>query len=181
MKANEKMLDDITEVIENSGKYVSLDLSGSPLTNYDYYDFSAGSSLTGITIGSDNPKYASEGGILYDKAKTEIVYVPKGISKVTIPNSVTGIRSECFWGRSLTSVIIPNSVKSIGDMAFYACSDLTSVTFQGTITSNNFEGNYYDDGFLVYSFPGDLRAKYLSGGIGTYTRPNGDSNTWTKQ
>jgi len=26
-----------------------------------------------------------------------------------------------------------------------------------------------------------LRAKYLAGGIGTYTRPSGESNTWTKQ
>ena len=26
-----------------------------------------------------------------------------------------------------------------------------------------------------------MREKYLSEGIGTYTRPNGDSDTWTKQ
>jgi len=26
-----------------------------------------------------------------------------------------------------------------------------------------------------------LRAKYLAGGIGTYTRPNGSSKTWTKK
>jgi len=40
------------------------------------------------------------------------------------------------------------------------------------IASNNFS----DD----YSFPGDLRDKYLAGGIGTYTRENGGS-TWTKK
>jgi len=28
---------------------------------------------------------------------------------------------------------------------------------------------------------GDLRAKYLDGSIGTYTRPNGESKIWTKQ
>jgi len=28
---------------------------------------------------------------------------------------------------------------------------------------------------------GDLRDKYLAGGIGTYTRSNGKSETWTKQ
>jgi hypothetical protein len=28
---------------------------------------------------------------------------------------------------------------------------------------------------------GDLRDKYLAGGIGTYTRPSGSSTTWTKQ
>jgi hypothetical protein len=26
-----------------------------------------------------------------------------------------------------------------------------------------------------------LRTKYLADGVGTYTRPNGNSNTWTKQ
>jgi len=26
-----------------------------------------------------------------------------------------------------------------------------------------------------------LRTKYLAGGIGTYTRPNGESETWTKK
>jgi len=56
-------------------------------------------------------------------------------------------------------------------LAFYGCTGLTSVTFQGTITSNNF--------YPSSEFPGDLRGKYLAGGIGTYTRPAGGS-TWTK-
>jgi hypothetical protein len=32
-------------------------------------------------------------------------------------------------------------------------------------------------------FPGDLRDKYLAadGGIGTYTRPDDESEIWTKQ
>jgi len=30
------------------------------------------------------------------------------------------------------------------------------------------------------SFPGDLQAKYLAGGAGTYTRP-ANGSTWTKQ
>jgi hypothetical protein len=31
------------------------------------------------------------------------------------------------------------------------------------------------------AFPGDLGVKYLEGGIGTYTRADGTSETWTKQ
>jgi len=42
----------------------------------------------------------------------------------------------------------------------------------GTIISGNFSSNN--------SFPGDLRSKYLNGGIGTYTRVSG-SDTWTKE
>jgi hypothetical protein len=51
------------------------------------------------------------------------------------------------------------------------------VTFQGLIPSTGFVN-------IINSpaFPGDLRTKYYAtgGGIGTYTRPSGDT-TWTKQ
>jgi len=60
-------------------------------------------------------------------------------------------------------------------LAFYYCNALTSVTIEGEIPANNF-GSAYSS-----LFPGDLRSKYLAGGAGTYTRPNGDTYTWTKQ
>jgi len=43
----------------------------------------------------------------------------------------------------------------------------------GTIPPSGFSYGYLDG-------LGDLRDKYLAGGIGTYTRAGG-SNTWTKQ
>jgi hypothetical protein len=70
-------------------------------------------------------------------------------------------------------------VTSIGQEAFNGCTGLTSVTFQGTITSAKFP---HDSSYPT--FPGDLREKYFAanGGIGTYTRPNtGTSGAWTKQ
>jgi hypothetical protein len=51
---------------------------------------------------------------------------------------------------------------------------LISVKFEGTITSRGFDSDAF------YEL-GDLRDKYLAGGIGTYTRPSGTSKTWTKQ
>jgi len=97
------------------------------------------------------------------------------LTSVTIPSGVTSIGAEAFYGcTSLTSVTIPSTVTNIGSYAFSNCTGLTSVTFQGTIPSANF-GNY--------SFPGDLRDKYLAvtdGGIGTYTRSS-SGTTWTKQ
>jgi hypothetical protein len=65
-------------------------------------------------------------------------------------------------------------------LAFNNC-DLISVTFQGTIDSQMFGSDR--NGPFQSPFDGDLRDKYLAegGGPGTYTRPNADSNKWTKQ
>jgi predicted small secreted protein len=90
-------------------------------------------SLTGITVDSGNPHYVSEGGILYNKAKTEIVYFPKGISgSVTIPNSVTSIGDYAFHRcTGLTDITIPNSVTSLGHGAFYEWSRSQTINIQG--------------------------------------------------
>ncbi|MDR2924209.1 MAG: leucine-rich repeat domain-containing protein [Treponema sp.] len=92
------------------------------------------------------------------------------VTSVTIPSGVTSIGRGAFAEcQNLTSVTIPASVTSIGSSAFEA--NLTSVTFQGTIPASGLNNNAFYD-------LGDLRAKYLAGGAGTYTR---SGNTWTKK
>jgi hypothetical protein len=100
----------------------------------------------------------------------------QNLTSITIGNSVTSIGYEAFYACNFSSITIPNSVMSIGGSAFSACHNLISVTFQGNINANNFGGYYYDEyddyyGDYFYSpFDGDLREKYLAGGIGTYNR-----------
>jgi hypothetical protein len=111
---------------------------------------------------------------LYNKNKTSLIQYPAGKkdSSFIIPNSVTGIGNYAFSQcKNLTGITIPASVTSIEGYAFYRCSKLASVIFEGNISEANFSNN---------SFDGDLRTKYLAGGIGTYTRANG-TNTWTKK
>jgi hypothetical protein len=99
---------------------------------------------------------------------------------VNIPTMIQGspvdrIYGDAFEGAAITSVIIPNSVTTIDSRAFSGCTALASVTFQGKIPESGIHANAF------YNL-GDLRAKYLAGGAGTYTRSgSGRTAVWTKK
>ena len=88
--------------------------------------------------------------------------------------------AECY---ALTSITIPTSVTSIEGGAFNVCNNLTSVNFAGTIAAGNFSEAGVEWGIIKPTFFGDLRAKYLAGGPGTYTTtaPVNENSVWTKQ
>jgi len=150
----------------------------SSVTSIGYYAFYSGS-LNEINVDAGNSAFSSTDGVLYNKDKTVVIQCPLDTrGTVTIPSSVITIENYAFYGCRISAVIIPASVTGIGIYAFYWCYWLTSVTFEGTITSGNFGSN---------PFNGDLQAKYLAGGIGTYqitavtggfVSPNA---VWTKQ
>ena len=140
----------ITEVIIENG-----------VTSIGRGVFSDCTSLEKINVGSDNANYSSENGILFNKAKTELIKYPAGkteieyiipdsvtkigylvfcdcvwLTSITIPNSVTEICQEAFSKcTSLTNIIIPNSVTNVGYFVFKDCTSLTSVTIPNSITS----------------------------------------------
>ena len=61
---------------------------------------------------------------------------PCAISKINLPNSVTGIKEGAFKNCTrLTDINIPNSVKSIGGYAFRDCTSLTNINIPNSVTS----------------------------------------------
>jgi hypothetical protein len=153
--------------------------------------------MTGTTIASF---IGSSKNVVIPGTVTSIgkdAFAEKTITSVIIPTSVTSIGSGAFSSSGLTTVTIPKGVTSIGASAFAECKSLASATISESVTSIGraafwsdailsvtFQGAVPANGFnndaSYPPFQGDLRAKYLEGGAGTYTRTSG-SKEWTKK
>ena len=56
----------------------------------------------------------------------------------------------------LASVTIPNSVSTIGDFTFSGCTELTSVTYQGTKIQWDELYGYVGSGVTIHCTDGDI-------------------------
>ena len=141
------------------------------VTSIGYDAFMYCDSLTSITVEAGNQNYSSDNGVLFNKNKTELICYPAANTRTsyTIPNSVTSIGYDTFWGCSnLTSVMISSSVTSISDEAFSDCSSLTSIT----VESGN--QNYSSYNGVLFNKNKTELIEYPRGNTRTsYTIPNG--------
>jgi len=154
MNANAPMLEKIRDVLNASGKYVSLNFSGNILTaipDNAFFDVNTKKGcemLVGISIPNSVTSIGS--GAFLNCTNLASVTIGNSVERiggdnafanctslasVTIPNSVTSIGPGAFWNcTSLASVTIGNSVKRIGDNAFNNCASLASVTIGNSVT-----------------------------------------------
>jgi len=125
---NGQTLKDIVNVINLSGKYVSLRFSGSELTAFpantfvncanltsitlpdsvtsiDGRAFSGCTNLDAINVNSSNAKYSSNDGILFSKDKSILLLFPQG-SRFTKVTLYADVGPYAFYGSSITSVTL---------------------------------------------------------------------------
>lgn len=154
--------------------------------------FRACVNLEAIHVSASNPNYVSEEGVLFNKAKTQLIDYPaakstktyivpstvkeirayaahysKNLESVTIPNGTTNIGSEAFrYGKALKTVNIGNGVSDIAPVAFGACVSLTEIN----VSSSN---SYYSSRNGVLYNKGETELISCPGGFaGEFTIPN---------
>ena len=141
----------------NCSNLLSINLPNS-ITSIGEYAFRYCSSLASITIpdsvtsiGSDafwgcsslaefKGKFASEDGRCLVVDGVLNYFAPAGLTEYSIPEGVTSIGNDAFYNCSnLLSINLPNNVTSIGESAFKNCYKLTYINLPDSITSI---GNY---------------------------------------
>jgi hypothetical protein len=158
----------------NSTKYISLDLSactsGTTKTITGAVYNPSGNAFNVILYGMDH----IVGIILPDDLEiigNNALYYANGLRSVTLPDSITSIGNSAFGYALLSEITIPAEVTTIGTTTFIGCTDLVTVTFEGSVVVMN------DNSFLNI-----LKTVYESYNsserIGTYIKT---STSWEKQ
>lgn len=113
-----------------SGSKLQVVNLGTSVSKIDLSAF-GGKELTTVNVASGNMNYASQDGVLYNKAKTTLVAFPavKTTGAVTVPSFVQTIGAKAFSCAKMSSVTLPSSVTTIRESAFEFCSELKTVNF----------------------------------------------------
>lgn len=138
----------VTSIENNAFEHENITEISFP-ENINFIDANAFEGCDGlkkIDVEADNAEYSSLAGILYDKAQTKIIFVPKAITgKVSVADGVTEIGDSAFSERTgLTGVTFGENSQlgKIGDYAFAGCTNLITVDIPQNVKQI---GNYAFD------------------------------------
>lgn len=113
------------------GSVTDIDTTNSP--------FDGCTGLTDIKVSDSNTTYADVDGVLFDKAKTKLIFFPRGKNGTyNIPTSVTSMVQDAVNNcTKLTDISVPNGV---ADINFSGCTGLVGVTIPDSAISLNLAG-----------------------------------------
>lgn len=124
------------------------------------YAFEGCTSLQAINVAEDNQNYASDAGVLYNKAKTTLIQCPPAgqTGEFFIPDSISVIGASAFCGcDGLTEIVfpsgaaavdrsslkkgtdlnrsdVPSGVTVIGEYAFEGCTGLRKIVIPNSVS-----------------------------------------------
>lgn len=90
-----------------------------------------------LTLINRSPDFVVEGGVLYDKNKSTLIYYPMSSPRedFIIPDTVKTIGRNAFFGcDNLKSVTIPYRVECISKGAFSKCTGLAKIAIPGSVS-----------------------------------------------
>ena len=87
--------------------------------------------LASFMVDAANAYYSSVDGVLFDKSQHALICYPAGrdATAYVIPDNVGYIGDVAFYAcNRLVSVTLPDSLTGIGQLAFYGCTSLAGIT-----------------------------------------------------
>lgn len=89
----------------------------------------AGCDSLQINVSAQNPNYAAQDNILYNKDRTKIITAGKVADELTVADTVTEIGAYAFAGNGNLDTVVIKGKPTIGTYAFANCTHLTAVYF----------------------------------------------------
>jgi len=144
---------------------VSIGTNVNSIGTFAFYDCP---NLAAISVNPANAYFSGTNGVLFDKNKLTLIQYPIAIGgNYIVPGTVAAIGAGAFGDAfGLTSVIIPNSVTNIAQQAFYGCLDLSAVSLGEGIESIGASAFFYCESLTGMVFPARLTSlgQYAFGG-----------------
>lgn len=117
--------------------YVRTLVLGPSVAVFDINGVFGSAVLTSVEVDPSNPNFEAEGGVLFNKGKTRIVYYPSGkTGSYELPATVQEIGANVFYSNvNLTSIEFGPNLTTIDESAFESCTALEEIIFNSSDTA----------------------------------------------